>query len=88
MVMLLMFNADMVLVSVSVEDFAALVEPTATDPNERLAGNSVAVGVDALPVPLRETVCEPVLVLSKTVRVADRAPEAVGLKVIVTRQLP
>jgi hypothetical protein len=88
MVMLLMFRAIVVLVSVSVEDFAALVEPTATVPKDKDAGRRVAVAVEPpLPVPERATVCEPVLVLSKTVRVAERAPEAVGLKVIVTKQV-
>jgi hypothetical protein len=52
-VMLLMFNATVTLVSVSVEDFATLVEPTATVPKFRVAGNSVAVAVPPLaPVPL------------------------------------
>ena len=58
-------------------------------PKFRVAGNSVAVAVELpLPVPDNATVCDPVLVLSKTVRVADRAPVAVGLKVTVTRQVP
>jgi hypothetical protein len=88
MVMLLMFSAIVVLVSVNVEDCAALVEPTLTVPKESEEGNRVAVADEPpLPVPDRATVCEPVLVLSKTVRVAERAPEAAGLKVTVTRQL-
>ena len=57
MVMLLMFRAIVVLVSVNVDDFAALVEPTATVPKESVAGNSVAVAVDPpLPVPDSATV--------------------------------
>ena len=85
--MLLMFNATVVLVSVSVEDCAALVEPTAMDPKLREAGSSVAVAFVTVPVPVRLTVCLPALVLSLTVRVAERDPLAVGEKVTVTRQV-
>ena len=88
-VMLLMLSATVVLVSVSVEDFAALVDPTATVPKFSVAGSNVAVGVPPpLPVPESATVCDPALVLSETVSVADLAPDAVGLKVMVTRQVP
>jgi hypothetical protein len=56
MVMLLMFKATVMLVSVSVEDFVALVEPTATLPKLSVAGSSVAVAVPPLaPVPLSAT---------------------------------
>ena len=56
-VMLLMLNATVVLVSVSVEDFAALVEPTATVPKLKVAGRRVAVAVALVdPVPLSATV--------------------------------
>ena len=88
MVMLLMLSATVVLVSVRVEDLAALVAPTATEPKPNVAGSNVAVGVPPpLPVPESATVCEPELVLSKTVRVAERAPDAVGVKVTVTAQV-
>ena len=86
-VMLLMFNATVVLVSVSVEDLAALVEPTATEPKPSVAGSSVAVAFVTVPVPVRLTVCDPALVLSLTVRVAERDPDAVGEKVMVTRHV-
>lgn len=52
--MLLMFNATVVLVSVSVEDWAALVDPTATEPKPSVAGRSVAVAKELpVPVPVR-----------------------------------
>jgi hypothetical protein len=87
MVMLLIFKATVTLVSVSVELLAALVVPTVTAPKLKEAGSSVAVAKAVVPVPLRATVWDPVLVLSKTVSVADRAPAAAGLKVIDTRQV-
>jgi hypothetical protein len=78
-----------VLVSVSVDVLAALVLPTVTPPKLIEAGNSVAVArLPPPPVPDNATVCDPVLVLSKTVKVAERDPDAVGLKVTVTRQVP
>jgi len=52
-VMLLMVSAARLLVSVSVEDLAALVLPTATEAKFSDAGRSVAV---ATPVPERLTV--------------------------------
>jgi len=55
-VMLLMFNATVELVSVSVEDLAALVEPTAIEPKLREAGSSVAVAFVTVPMPVRLTV--------------------------------
>ena len=86
--MLLMFSATVVLVSVRVEDWAALVEPTAIDPKPSVAGSSVAVARDVPePVPVKLTVCEPALVLSFTVRVAEREPVAVGENVMVTRHV-
>ena len=54
--MLLMFKATLLLVSVSVEDCAPLVEPTATDPKLSDAGRSVAVAFVTVPVPVRLTV--------------------------------
>jgi len=87
-VMLLMFKATVVLVSVSVELWAALVEPTAIEPKPSDAGRRVAVANEVpVPVPVRLTVCEPALVLSLTVNVAERDPVAVGEKVMVTRQV-
>jgi hypothetical protein len=86
--MLLMFSAIVVLVSVRVEDFAALVDPTATVAKLSVAGNKVAVAfAPLLPVPESATVCDKAVVLSETVSVADRAPDAVGLKVTVTRHV-
>ena len=86
-VMLEIFSATVVLVSVRVEVLAALVEPTVTEPKLSDAGMSVAVASAVVPVPVRLTVCEPALVLSLTVSVAERAPVAVGVKVTVTRQV-
>jgi hypothetical protein len=65
-----------------------LVEPTAIDPKPSDAGSRVAVASDVpVPVPVRLTVCDPELVLSFTVSVAERDPDAVGEKVTVTRQV-
>jgi len=48
----------------------------------------VAVGDELpVPVPVRLTVCEAALVLSFTVKVAEREPVAVGENVIVTRHV-
>lgn len=85
--MLLMLSATVALVSVSVELLAALVVPTVTVPKLNEDGSSVAVASAVVPVPLSASVCEPVLVLSKTVKVADRAPVAVGLNVTETVQV-
>jgi hypothetical protein len=85
----LTIKATLELVSVSVDVLAALVVPTVTPPKLIDAGNSVAVGSPAPPpVPDSATVCDPVLVLSNSVRVAERDPDAVGVKVTVTRQVP
>jgi hypothetical protein len=54
--MLLMLSAIVVLVSVRVEDFAALVVPTATVAKFSVAGSNVAVAVPPLPVPESATV--------------------------------
>jgi hypothetical protein len=51
-----MFRAMVVLVSVSVELFAALVVPTVTEPKLCDAGSSVAVASATVPVPVRLTV--------------------------------
>lgn len=88
MAMPLTIKAMVVLVSVSVEVLAALVVPTVTPPKLIEAGSKVAMAKLPAPVPLSATVCDPALVLSETVRVAERAPAAVGLKVTVTRQVP
>jgi len=50
------FNATVVLVSLSVEVFAELVVPSVTEPKLSELGRSVAVGTDARPVPLRAMV--------------------------------
>ena len=85
----LTIKAMVVLVSVSVEVLAALVVPTRVTPPKLIeAGSKVAMAKLPAPVPLSATVCDPALVLSETVRVAERAPAAVGLKVTVTRQVP
>ncbi len=54
-VMLEMFNAAVVLVSVRVEVVAALVVPTVTVPKRIDDGSSVAVG-GSVPVPVRVTI--------------------------------
>ena len=86
-VMLEIFNATVLLVSVSVELLAALVLPTAPEPKLSVAGNRVAVALVTVPVPVRLTVCEPALVLSLTVSVAEREPLAVGENVMATRHV-
>ena len=55
-VMPVMLSATVALVSVRVEDCAALVCPTVIEPKFNEAGRSVAVGVADLPVPLRAMV--------------------------------
>ena len=82
-----MSKATVRLVSVRVDDFALLVFPTVTEPKFRVEGTSVAVGSAAVPNPFRLMVCLPLLVLSSTVTVAERAPEAVGVKVTVIRHV-
>lgn len=54
--MLEMLRATVLLVSVRVEDFAALVIPTVTEPKLCDAGRSVAVARATVPVPVRLTV--------------------------------
>jgi hypothetical protein len=66
----------------TVKVVAALVVPTATEPNPWLAGESV---IGAVPVPVKLAVCVPAL--STTVRVPVRAPVALGVKVPVMAQL-
>ncbi len=83
----LIFSATVTLVSVNVEDRAALVLPTVIEPNCKDAGNNVAVGRGAVPIPDKLTVCCPLLVLSLTVSVAERDPVAEGVKVTVTTQV-
>jgi len=55
MVMLVMFSAEVVLVSVRVEVLEALVVPTSTEPKLMVAGRRVAVGA-VTPVPVRVTI--------------------------------
>jgi len=87
--MLLMASSMVVLVSVRVELWAALVEPTAIEPKPSDEGRRVAVAsVPVAPTPVRLMVCLPLVVLSLTVSVAERDPVAVGLKVTTTRQVP
>jgi hypothetical protein len=67
---------------VTVKVVAAVVVPTATEPNPWVVGVSV---MGAVPVPVRLAVCVPAL--STTVRVPVRAPVALGVKVTVMAQL-
>ena len=64
---------------VKVTDCDALVEPTFTEPNERLAADSFAIGA-ARPVPLSAIDCGEPLALSVMVMAAGREPVAMGLK--------
>jgi len=66
----------------TVKVVAAVVVPTATEPNPWVAGVTV---MRAVPVPVRLAVCVPAL--SLTVRVPVRAPTAVGVKVTVMVQV-
>ena len=74
-------------VFVSVVVIEELVVPTACEPNVRLVGESVTVTDAANPVPLTAIDCGLVESLSVTVRTADRAPLAVGVKVTLIVQL-
>ena len=74
-----MVSAALVLVLVSVAVIAALVTPSVTLPNEMPV--SVAVGVDAVPVPERVAVCGEPVALSATLSIADSAPTRLGLNV-------
>jgi hypothetical protein len=69
----------------SVTVFAALVVPTACDPDPRLAGDSAACKT---PVPAKETVCGLLLALSVIVNVPVLLPVAVGVKDTLIVQLP
>jgi hypothetical protein len=66
----------------TVKVVAALVVPTATEPNPWVAGVRV---IGAVPVPVRLAVCVPAL--SITVRVPVRAPTALGVKLTVMAQV-
>ena len=63
-VMLVMFRAEVMLVSVSVEVSTELVVPCVIEPKFSDLGRSVAVGTATVPVPLRLMVSEPLFVLS------------------------
>lgn len=86
MVMLVMFRAPLVLVSVSVELSAELVLPTVTEPKARVPGTTVAVGM-AVPVPVSVTICGLVGSASVKVSVPTKFPAEFGVKVTVTVQL-
>jgi hypothetical protein len=66
----------------TVKVVAALVVPTATEPNPCVAGVRV---IGAVPVPVKLAVCVPAL--SITVRVPVRAPVALGVKLTVMVQV-
>jgi len=72
-----------VLILVSVTVLAGLVTPVATSAKLRLAGANLAV----VPTPVSGTSCGLPLALSVTLRLALRAPVAVGLNVTVKVQL-
>jgi hypothetical protein len=65
----------------SVDDFAALVVPTAWA--AKLSDDGVSVSADVAPVPVRLTLWGLPLALSVKRSVAFRVPVAVGLKVTV-----
>jgi hypothetical protein len=71
---------------VSTRDCGALVVATTCPPKTRGTGIMLATG--AIPVPLNVTLCVVTVELSVTVRVADRDPRAIGLKVTDIVQLP
>lgn len=59
--------------------------PTGTLPSDKIAGVNVT---GAVPVPVSDAVCVPVVALSVIVRVPVRTPTAVGVKITRTVQLP
>src|SRR5213593_2962406 len=65
----------------SVDVCGALVEPIASEPNARLAG--VRVTLEAVPVPVRVTLCGLPTALSVIATLALRLPVAVGLNATV-----
>lgn len=67
----------------TVKVVAAVVVPTATEPNPCVAG---VIVIGAVPVPVKLAVCVPAL--SMTVRVPVRAPIALGVNVTVMVHLP
>ena len=66
---------------------ALLVVLTVWLVNTRADGVTVATGAVATPVPVRLIVCGLPVALSAIVSVADRAPEALGVKVMLMMQL-
>jgi hypothetical protein len=68
---------------VTVTDLAALVPPSAIEPNDRLVADTVT-GTN--PVPLRLAICEPPPALSLTDRVPIREPMDVGVKLRAMKQ--
>jgi len=76
---------DPLLLLVTVNILATLVDPIATFPNARLAG---VIVTGATPVPASAAVCVTGVALSVTVSVPVLAPIAVGVKVSVIMQLP
>jgi len=82
-VILVMFSVAVPLF-VMVTLAVALVVPVRWLPNGTLTGANVTA--DAVPVPVRGTVCGLPEALSATLTLADRAPVAAGLNVIPTAQ--
>ena len=73
---------------VSVEDCAALIEPTFTDPNERLVGLMLTLPlVPPGAYPERATVCGEFVAESVKLRVAVKVPLVVGAKATFAVQL-
>lgn len=70
----------------SVNFWAALLDPTLVLPKVRVLGDKVTVA--AMPVPLKDAVCGLPVALSATLTEAVRVPVAVGLKVTLTWQEP
>ena len=65
--------------------WAEVVLPTDTLPKERLLGETPATAV--VPVPERLMVCGLPVALSATLTIAERMPDAVGLKVMLIVQV-
>ena len=70
---------------VSVDDCDELDDPTNTDPNDKLAGESDTTGAE--PTPLNPNPCGLPAASSATCTVATREPEAEGVNVAVIAQL-
>lgn len=73
-------------VLLNVTFWGVLLEPTVRLLNERLAGVRLAAG--ATPVPVSATVCGLPVALSLTLMLAERVPDAVGVKTALMEHDP